>query len=198
MPQLPETRKSLLVRLADSDDQSAWEEFRLAYEPTVYGYCRSHGLQCDDALDVVQEVLVVLLAKVAEWQFTGRRKSFRLWLMRTTHRLCLKSIRERPKSSRGGTSHLLYLQNAESAKAPPSSTRDLDWQRWAFGWAAERVRSETKRVQWDSFWLTAVKRLPPDDVATKLGIRVGTVYTNKCRVMAKIRVRVQQLLEVEE
>lgn len=187
-----------MARLANPADQAAWDEFVSSYQPAVYGYCRSRGLQNADAIDVVQDVLMVVHRKIGEWRPSGRRNSFRFWLLRTAHRMCLKAIRERDKNGAvGGTTQGEQLDGIAARSEPPEAT-ELDWERWAFGWAAEQVRPEIGQKQWDSFWFTAVLQIPVEEVARRLGIRVGSIYTNKCRVMAKIRQRAQQLTRSEQ
>ncbi len=198
MANIPETRHSLLVRLAEPDDQAAWEEFVSAYQGAVFGYCTSHGLQDADAREVVQGVLMLVHERIGQWKPSGREKSFRLWLLRTAHYLCLKAIRDRGKADRavGGTSIYRLVQDLpEHAEA--SDGEQLDWQRWAFRWGAEQIQRDVQPMTWQAFWLSAVEDLPPERVATKLGIRVGSVYTSKCRVLARIRERVMQLSRSE-
>lgn len=198
MARLPDTRASLIVRLAKPADHAAWTEFTSNYELAVFRYCRSHGLQEADARDVVQEVLLLVHRRIAEWKPSGRRGSFRVWLLRTAHRLCLKSMRERARADRGagGTSVQKRLQELAPADADPG-VAELEWRRWAFGWAAAEVQRETRPASWQAFWLSAVEGVAAEEVARRLGIRVGSVYANKCRVLARIRERVRELSRSE-
>jgi hypothetical protein len=52
MAEMPPTRASLLVRLRDRRDQTAWQEFVALYGPLVYGYARKQGLQDADQVAV--------------------------------------------------------------------------------------------------------------------------------------------------
>ena len=194
MAPIPETRDSLLVRLSEPDDQAAWEEFVSSYQGAVFGYCKGHGLQDADAREVVQDVLLLVHQRIGQWETSGREKSFRLWLLRTAHHLCLRAIRDRAKVDRavGGTSVNRQVQDLpEGTHATDGQL--LEWQRWAFRWGAEQIQRDVQPITWQAFWLSAVECLPPEKVASQLGIRVGTVYTSKCRVLARIRERVQQL-----
>ena len=194
MAHLPETRESLLIRLADPDDQAAWEEFVTIYRNAVAGYCRSRGLQEADVQEVLQGVLLAVHRRVGDWKPSGRKNSFRVWLLRTAHRLCLKAIRDRDKSDRAaGGSSVLQRMREIPERLPKVKPDELDWQRWAFQFAARDIQSEVQPATWQAFWLSAVQGLPPEQVAEQLGMRVGTVYTSKCRVLAKIRERVQEL-----
>ena len=78
-----------------------------------------------------------------------------------------------------------------------SDVEERDWRQWAFFWAASQVQRECGAATWRAFWLTAVEGSPPADVAEKLEMKVGAVYTAKCRVLARIRERMQTLTEEE-
>jgi RNA polymerase sigma-70 factor (ECF subfamily) len=194
MPQLPDTRYSLLARLADPADAVAWSEFMQIYRDAIYRYSRSRGLQDSDALDVVQNVLVITHQAIGDWQPSGQSGAFRNWLVQTAHRVCLRALRNKGRSDHavGGSDGMHRLQLAthdDNAR----NAEDADWQRWAFCWAAGQIQSEVAPVTWNAFWLSAVEGCTPEETAEKTGLRVGSVYTAKCRVIAKIRDRIQEL-----
>src|SRR5262249_50284300 len=80
MTRIPPTRASLLLRLRDPRDQSAWTQFVDLYPPLVYAYARRQGLQDADAADLSQEVLTAVAGAVARLEYDPRRGSFRNWL----------------------------------------------------------------------------------------------------------------------
>jgi RNA polymerase sigma-70 factor (ECF subfamily) len=195
MPLLPDTRRSLIARLADSADADAWSEFVDVYEEAVYRFSRGRGLQEADARDAVQRVWVAVHGAMADWKPTGRSGSFRTWLVRTAHRTCMRVLRENRGVCRGagGTSVLARLNAVADVREPESE--ESTWQRWAFCWAAGQVEREVEAVTWQCFHLAAVQGASPADVASRLNVRVGTVYASKCRVLARIRQRVRELSE---
>src|SRR5262245_58211826 len=67
MSLLPDTRYSLLARLADPADASAWSEFIEIYETAIYRYARSHAIQDADAREVVQQVLIAVHQAIGNW-----------------------------------------------------------------------------------------------------------------------------------
>jgi RNA polymerase sigma-70 factor, ECF subfamily len=204
MAQLPDTRYSLLARLADPADAAAWSEFVEIYEAAIYRYSRSRGLQDSDALDVLQRVWIVAQQAIFKWKPTGRVGSFRNWLVQTTHRICLRTIRDARRSDQaiGGTSVTEKLhavtdrnntdQNHDSNDSP-ESIEQADWQRWAFSWAAAQVQREVECDTWNAFRLTAVEGMRAEEAAEQLKMRIGSVYTAKCRVIARIKQRIQEL-----
>ncbi len=71
---IPETRHSLLRRLHDRADASAWSEFCSIYEPVIYRFAKRFHLQDADAREVSQEVLLIVSRKVEmfDTQANGR------------------------------------------------------------------------------------------------------------------------------
>ena len=90
MSHWPETRVSLIRRLADRNDAEAWAYFEAHYQQPVYRFARSHGLQPDDALDVVQEVLIAVHKSAANWSPSGHVGSFRAWLAEAARRVTMQ------------------------------------------------------------------------------------------------------------
>jgi len=74
---LPETRYSLIARLACPEDTETWDEFLRTYEAAILRYCRTKGLQDADAADVCQHVLIAVHQAAQNWQPSGRSGSFR-------------------------------------------------------------------------------------------------------------------------
>lgn len=182
---LPETRHSLLVRLANPVDAAAWEEFCQLYGGAVYRYARGRGLCDADAEDVVQEVWSVVHEKVPQWRPHERPGGFRAWLLRTAHRVTLAALRKRYRRAAavGGTSFLAKLGAIPAA----DSDDDCDWRLWTFAWAAGVVESRTRPDTWEAFRRTAIEGQSAAEVAQLLNISIGSVYAAKCRVIARIR-----------
>ena len=77
------TSASLLMRLKSANNGLAWSRFVKLYTPLIYFWGRKCGLQAEDAADLVQEVLTLLLKKLPEFQY-DQSKSFRGWLRTIT------------------------------------------------------------------------------------------------------------------
>ena len=196
MPQLPDTRYTLLARLSDPCDVAAWTEFTQIYEDAIYRYSRSRGLQDSDARDVVQQVLLVVHRAAGKWQPSGRTGSFRSWLRQTARRVCLRRLRDcrRADCAVGGSSVVERLHGLADA-VPSGQAEELDRRRWAFCWAAGEVEREVEPKTWRAFWLTSIDGVPAAEAADQLGMKIGAVYAAKCRVLARIRQRIQEICE---
>jgi RNA polymerase sigma factor (sigma-70 family) len=191
MPETPETRRSLLVRLRDPADRAAWEDFVSLYGPLAYRYARKRGLQDADAADVTQNVLQAVAKSLRSFNYDPALGRFRSWLFEIVRRQLAKwqRTRSRHEAALGGNGDGL-----EHLPAPDSEETDLwerEYQQQRFLWAAQRVEAHVDAAVWQAFWRTAVDSQKADAVAADLGISVGAVYTAKSRVLARIRQEVR-------
>lgn len=183
---LPETRYSLIARLARPEDTATWYEFVRTYETAILRFCRVRGLQQADAAEVAQAVFLAVHSVAAEWEPSNQTGSFRAWLFETARRCCLNTFRQR---------QLPYARlqvDAVAGDVPDLLTQLANvetehWQQWAFCAAASVVQNEVEESTWRAFWLTAVENVPAAQVATRLQLSIGNVYTAKCRVLGRLR-----------
>ena len=82
---------------ADSDGQS-WEVFLRTYEPTIHRRLKRHGVQSQDADDIVQEILTFVYRRIADFEHNGRQGAFRTWL----RQIILNRVREFRRARRRG------------------------------------------------------------------------------------------------
>ena len=183
------TRSSLLLRIRDAQDESAWGEFVEIYSPLVYGFARKQGLQDADAIDVTQDVLRIVSRTIGRLNYDPLRGSFRGWLF-TIVRNELKDWFSRQRSSVMGTGDSLIARRLEelpSAESEQSALWDQEHQKRIFEWAAERVRGEVQESTWRAFWQTTVDARSGKEVAAELRMSVAAVYLAKSRVMARLK-----------
>ena len=184
MAEFPTTRISLLMRVRDTTNDSAWEEFAATYWPAVYRFARQRGLQDHDAQDLAQNVLTAVAERVADWKPDNDRARFRTWLARIAMNQTITMFRRRrPDTARGGTTAIAVL-NDQSAPAT-----DLGWnyRREVFRQLARQVRTEFEEATWQAFWMTAVDGVPVQEAARTLQRSVGSIYTARSRVIRRFQ-----------
>ncbi len=98
------TSETLLERLRRTDDEQAWRRFVELYAPLITRWAGLQGLDGDEAEDLSQDVLMVLIRKLPEFDY-DRDKSFRAWLRTITIHRChdfFRRLGRSPRSSAGG------------------------------------------------------------------------------------------------
>ncbi len=195
MAPVPETRASLLLRLRDPRDQSAWEAFLQIYQPLIYQLARRRGVQEADAREVTQEVLIAVAGAIGRWETDPQRGSFRGWLSKITRNLVVNHVIRQSRHPRGsGDSDIKrWLEARPDPHSEESALFDREEERQTFRWAADRVRSEFRETTWQAFWRTAVDGRDAAAVAGELGVTVGIVYVSRSRVMKRLRERVLEV-----
>ena len=198
MSQLPQTRKSLLLRLGQRSGD-AWSEFLEIYEQAIVDYARRRGLQEADARDVTQEVLAAVTNKVEQWNADPSKGKFRGWLFRVARNIAVDKVIEQSRrvAASGDSRVAQMLADQPGHEDHESTVFWMEYRRTVMQWAAEQVKPEVKETSWQAFLLTAVEGKKPEDVAKQLNVSVGSVYAAKFRIVSRIRKFVSQFDDSE-
>lgn len=194
MSQFPETRISLILRLAASEDAQAWREFAGLYAPAVYALAQRRGLQAADAEDFVQELLLAVARAAGRWKPDAERARFRTWLYRVAMNLLSDQLRDRQRRQ----SKFAQTEEVEAACVADSASGladefESDYRRAMFHRAAEIVKERVSEATWRAFELTAIHNVPAAAVSQQLGIAVGNVYVARSRTMQLLRNEIEAL-----
>lgn len=183
------TSASLLLRVRDPANRTAWETFESLYGPLIRRSCRRRGLQEADAADVSQEVMTRVAKSIRSFDYAPERGKFRAWLGTITTnevRSFQTRIARQPKTRAGAE----FLDVTE-----PDPTWNTEFTEHVLGVACERIRDEFEDTTWAAFESVWLRNTPPGDVARRLGIAIHTVYVNKSRVLKRLEVEVLHLAE---
>jgi len=193
MPEFPETRKSLLVRLQSLHDEAAWREFVTIYRPVVYRLARKRGLQHEDAEDLAQRVVIGVCRTIGKWEADPSKGQFRSWLASIARNAIINALTRRPPDvAAGGTSIRELLEEQPEPDHRTQENLDCEYRRSLFRWAAQRIRAEFRDGTWEAFWLTSVEGMGVAEAASKLGKSVGAVYAARSRVMRRLKNEIEQ------
>ncbi len=187
------THPSLLLRIRDSQDSLAWNEFAQLYAPIIHAFGRRRGLQEADAADVTQEVLRAVSRSVGRFQYEPSRGGFRHWLFTITRNKVKEFLsRARRVPLAVGDTAVKELWAKPLQPDEESTLWAEEWQKRLLDWAAKRIRHEVRELTWEAFWQTAVEGKDPDEVAAALRMSVGAVYIAKSRVIARLRREIEE------
>jgi len=144
-------------------------------------------LQEQDAADLVQDVLLVLVRKMPEFQYQ-RDRTFRGW-MRT---VLMNKWRDR--QHRGPAAP---LDSGVQPVAPDDSDNleEREYRLFVLGRALRLMVDDFEPSTWQACWETVVVGRPAAEVAVELGITVNAVYLAKSRVLGRLRRDLAGLLD---
>jgi len=183
------TPASLLERLRQPDQQSAWTRFVQLYTPLLLRWTRRLGLRDEDAADLVQDVLTLLVRKLPEFRYDGS-KSFRGWLHTVTLNCWRTRCRRVEPPREAHPPDLDSLAGRDEADL----LGETEYRQWLVGRALKLMKAEFQSATWKACWECVVAGRPAAEVAAELGIRVGAVYMAKSRVLSRLRQELADLL----
>lgn len=194
---MSETSASLLDRLRHQPDESSWKLLTDLYTPLIWGWLRRHArVNADDADDLVQDVLTVVVRRLAEFE-RQRSGAFRAWLRQITVN-CLrdfwKARRRRPLHT-GGSDFQVILDQLADPTSDLSRLWDQEYEQHLMRQALELVKPHFETKTWTAFQRVIFDAVEADAVAEELSMSVGAVYTARSRVMARLRREIDGLIE---
>ena len=191
------TSVSLLDRLQNSGDESAWTQLDSVYGPLIRGWLSRQSLEAVDRDDVVQDVLLVVLRKLPQFEHNGRVGAFRTWL-RTITVNCLRdhwrSRRLRPLAD-GDTSFVDVLDQLADDSSELTRQWDQEHDLTVTRQLLEGIRGTVEPSTWSAFEGVTLHERNAADVARDLGISVASVYQAKSRILARLRQAAAGLLD---
>lgn len=185
------TSVSLLERLRRTEDTAAWPRFVRLYTPLLFHWARRAGLPQEDAADLVQEVLLLLVRKLPTFTYEPG-KSFRGWLRAITLNKWRERGRRKALAEPGPDDPGL-----SAVAAPPEADpfEEVEYRQRLVQRALQIMQAEFEPTTWKACWESVVSGRPAAEVAAELGVRVEVVYGAKSRVLRRLREELGGLLD---
>jgi RNA polymerase sigma-70 factor, ECF subfamily len=182
-----DTSLSLIDRVR-AKEQDAWRQFTDLYGPLVYHWCRTRELPPEDAADIVQEVFRSVAANIETFEKDEQTGSFRGWLWTITRNKIFDLWKNRRGEAVavGGSEAHERLQSIPETEPPEADEPSTGTSALVLR-AAEMIRPEFQTHTWQAFWRVTVDDIDPATVAEELGMKVGSVFQAKSRVLKRLR-----------
>jgi RNA polymerase sigma factor (sigma-70 family) len=194
------TRRSLLTRLKNWDDQEGWREFFETYWKLLYTIALKAGLNDAEAQDLVQDTIVSVAKKMRHFHYDPALGSFKTWLLLNVRSRITDHFRRRqcriPSASGTGAEPgqvLAVEQIPDAGVNDLEAVWEAEWKKAILETALARVRQRVSPHQFQIFDLCALRGLPLRKVAAALGVNLGQVYLARHRVARLVRQEVQRL-----
>ena len=151
-------------------------------------------MQEADADDVVQDVLVVVIAKMPDFRHRGGVGAFRTWLRGVlTHRL-QTYWRQAIKRPLSGPLFDLTLSQLSDDSSNLVRQWDEEHDQHLIAVLLDAVKPEFQTATWEAFWQTSILEHPVNEVAKKVGISPNAVFIARSRVIQRLRIEAAGLL----
>ena len=190
---MADTSASLLERLRTQPDDRSWRRLVDLYTPLLHGWLRRYGARPQDADDLVQEVLAVVVRELPQFRHGGRRGAFRSWLRTIlVHRVRAfwRSDRAHPVANAEGV-----LDQLEDPDSGLSRLWDEEHDRHVLRRLLELIEGDFEPATWQAFRRVALDGERAAVVADALGTSVNAVLLAKSRVLRRLRQEARGLVD---
>jgi RNA polymerase sigma-70 factor (ECF subfamily) len=188
-----DTPLSLLERIREGEESTAWREFDAIYRPILRRYAHVWRLPVADAEDVVQHAMAAIHANIR--QFTHNREvgQFRAWL-RTLVNNHIKNLlsKRRPE--------LLKSELAlghEAREEPPDEAFARIWLHEHLRFYLEQIKSESRPQVFEAFQSHVLRQESVEAVCQEFCLTPNQLYKLKWNVTQKLRDKMHGLLDDE-
>lgn len=199
---LAPTRRSLLTRLKNWDNQDSWREFFDTYWRLIYSFAIRSGLGDTEAQEVVQETLISVASELKGFKYDPARGSFKSWLLLITRRRVADQMRKRYRAREIGRvdpEDPAVVAELEARAERETITRDDVWDEQWRAQVAEaalaHVRSKVRPEQYQVFEQYVIHGQKAGAVARAMGVSLITVYLTKHRITALLKKEAERLEE---
>jgi RNA polymerase sigma-70 factor (ECF subfamily) len=196
------TRKSLIARLDNWEDQRSWDEFYQTYWRLIYSVAIKSGLRSDEAFDVVQETILSIAKQSKRKLYDPEQGSFKTWLMNMTRWRINDQFRKRKKDTAMAYGDweddrkTAVIERFEDPKGELLERLwDVEWKKNLADAALSRVKAQVSPKQYQIFHYYVVKQWEAKRVQQHLGVSMAQVYLAKHRVGAVLKRELARLQE---
>lgn len=196
------TRKSLIARLENWEDQRTWEEFYQTYWRLIYSVAVKAGLRQDEAFDCVQETILTIAKQSQRKLYDPEQGSFKTWLMNMTRWRINDQFRKRKKDTamagdewEGDRMTAAIDRVEDPAGDVLERLWDVEWRKNVADAALARVKAQVSPKQYQIFDCYVIKQWDANKVQEKLNVSMAQVYLAKHRVGNVLK---RELAKLEE
>lgn len=172
-----------LLRMLGERDATAWSNFGRRYAIFLLRWCEKAGVPRTDAEDLVQETFIRILEQVQKFHRRGVG-SFRSWIKAIAWH-CWCDVIRRSKRRDCILQMEPFRQSWLTAESVEEGLESLIRQEM-IEIASLKARQRVSEQAWEAYRLITFDGASGVEVATRLGMSLGAVYTSKCRVQQAI------------
>jgi len=200
-----QTRKSLIARLDNWEDQRTWDEFYKTYWKLIYSVGLKSGLRSEEAFDVVQETILSIAKQSKKNLYDPEQGSFKTWLMNMARWRIQDQFRKRKKDTANYVGEeaddrkTAIIDRIEDPQGEVLERMwDVEWKKNLADAALVKVKAQVSPKQYQIFDLYVLKEWDVKEVQTQLGVSKAQVYLAKHRVGTVLKKELAKLDEYDQ
>lgn len=179
------TSLSLIQRLQQGSDQLSWNQLLGVYKPLIWGWLRRHNTPIQDAEDLTQDVLAIVVSELPNFKHNGQKGAFRAWLRTiTANRLRIFWRKNKGKTT---TDWQTFADQLEDTTSELAQEWDRQHDSFLLRKLLDQMEEEFEPKTVKAFRRVALDGVKAEQVAEEVGISVVAVYIAKSRVLRRLR-----------
>ena len=185
------TSKSLLCKLKERYDESAWEEFAATYRGYIYRIIVNLDIDKHDAEDLLQTVMLKLWQRLPDLDYNPEKGRFRYFIVRITKNYVYKFLnREGRKKSVITPGEDLV----ESSTLEPEIEKlaEKEWRLFVSEKAWDNISPQFNDTVKQVFLMNA-EGISYEEIAEKLDIKVSAAYVYRQRIRKALQSEISRL-----
>ncbi len=202
-PYAARTRRSLIERLHNWQDQKSWDDFYRTYWRLIYGVATKAGLNNEEAWDVVQETILSVAKQTRDGRYDAEKGSFKNWLWTITRWRIADQFRKRPGAPCAPDSST--CPGGEPADKLPDTMGETFEKIWEREWQLNRIKAAAERVkmrvnprQFQIFDCYVLRGMSTAEVRRTLGVSTAQIYLTRHRVGKLLRQELEYINSLDE
>lgn len=176
------TRGSLLVRIRDNADRTAWTQFDRIYRPMLFKFARARGLDDATSEDIVQHVMMAIQSHIKEFNYDPQNGRFRGWLKTVVNNRIRNLL---AKKHEPGIDSRAFDQ-ADSQIEAPDDLFDRMWMKEHLDHALHDLKESVEPLSYAAFEAYVLKEQVAEDVCRQFNLSANQLYSIKFRLTRKL------------
>lgn len=184
-----DTSTSLLLSLRSNSNGVAWQTLCDLYSPLLNNWLKRYGMSQSDIEDITQEVLMVVVRRIPDFEIEPGKGAFRRWLKTITVN-CMRDFWRRNQKkfvAPGGSTFNELIEQLTDPHSGVSRLWKQEYEEQVSIYLLNQVRNQFSKQTYQAFQRFALDGINAETVAQELGMTPNAVFIAKSRVMASLR-----------
>jgi RNA polymerase sigma-70 factor, ECF subfamily len=188
------TRPSLLIRVRNRQDQTAWYEFDSIYRPMLIRFGLARGLNATEAEEVAQQCLAAITQHIESFEYDPTKGRFKGWLRTMVHNRMKNLLRDRHE----GQADSQDFKRTQQREEAPDELFDRIWRQEHLKHCLRLIQKEVEPSSFKAFVAHVIDEQPVEKICGEFKMTANQVHAIKSRMLKRIRQRMLEILGAEE